>query len=84
MNRWPHGYAYSYDTLADPIEWALFPSEDRPCVLARRRFGRISIANSDAAATPHTDAAIEEGHRAVREQLEVRLLARGGVPARSG
>ncbi len=84
VNRWPHGYAYSYDTLADPIEWALFPSEDRPCVLARRRFGRISIANSDAAATPHTDAAIEEGHRAVREQLEVRLLARGGVPARSG
>ena len=24
VNRWPHGYAYSYDTLNDPIEWALF------------------------------------------------------------
>jgi spermidine dehydrogenase len=76
VNRWPHGYAYSYNTLEEPIEWALFPSDDRPCVLARRRFGRVSIANSDAAATPHTDAAIDEGHRAVQEQLEVRSRAR--------
>ena len=66
VNRWPHGYAYSYDTLNDPIEWALFAPDDRPCVIGRRRFGRISIANSDAAATPHTDAAIDEAHRAVR------------------
>ena len=38
-----------------------FEADDRPCVIGRRRFGRISIANSDAAATPHTDAAIDEG-----------------------
>ena len=76
VNRWPHGFAYTYNTLDEPIEWALFPSEDRPCVLARRRFGRISIANSDAAATPHTDAAINEAHRAAREQLELRSRAR--------
>ena len=72
VNRWPHGYAYSYDTLDDPIEWALFEADDRPCVIGRQRFGRISIANSDAAATPHTDAAIDEGYRAVGEQLVAR------------
>ena len=76
VNRWPHGYAYSYDTLNDPIEWALFAPDDRPCVVGRRRFGRISIANSDAAASTHTDSAIDEAHRAVREQLVVRSLAR--------
>ena len=78
VNRWPHGYAYSYDTLNDPIEWALFDPDDRPCVIGRRRFGRISIANSDAAATPHTDAAIDEAHRAIREVLLERSRARVG------
>ena len=77
VNRWPHGYAYSYNTLDDPIEWALFTPDDRPCVIGRRRFGRISIANSDAAASTHTDSAIDEAHRAVREQLLVRHRARG-------
>ncbi len=76
VNRWPHGYAYSYNTLDDPIEWALFTPDDRPCVVGSRRFGRISIANSDAAASTHTDSAIDEAHRAAREQLLVRSLAR--------
>ena len=76
VNRWPHGYSYSYDTLNDPIEWALFDPDDRPCVIGRRRFGRISIANSDAAASTHTDSAIDEAHRAAREQLIVRSRAR--------
>ncbi len=76
VNRWPHGYAYSYNTLDDPIEWALFTPDDRPCVVGSRRFGRISIANSDAAASTHTDSAIDEAHRAVREQLLVRTRAR--------
>tara|TARA_Y100000294_G_scaffold174676_1_gene193201 strand:- start:1748 stop:3007 length:1260 start_codon:yes stop_codon:yes gene_type:complete len=76
VNRWPHGYAYSYDTLNDPIEWALFAPDDRPCVIGRRRFGRISIANSDAAASTHTDSAIDEAHRAAREQLVARSRAR--------
>ena len=78
VNRWPHGYAYSYDTLNDPIEWALFAPDDRPCVIGSRRFGRISIANSDAAASTHTDSAIDEAHRAVREQLVVRSRAKRG------
>jgi spermidine dehydrogenase len=67
VNRWPHGYAYTYNTLFDPVEWALQANEDRPCVAARRPFFRITIANSDAAASPHTDAAIREAARAVRE-----------------
>ena len=44
VNRWAHGYAYEYDTLSDP-EWA---TDERPCVVGRKQFGRISIANSDA------------------------------------
>ena len=23
VNRWPHGYTYNYNTLADPIAWSL-------------------------------------------------------------
>ncbi len=78
VNRWPHGYSYSYDPLSDPVEWSLFESDDRPCVIGRQRFGRISIANSDAAATPHTDAAIDEGYRAVGEQFVVRSREKHG------
>jgi spermidine dehydrogenase len=73
VNRWPHGNAYAYNTLSEPIHWALYPAEDRPCVIARRRMGRISMANSDAAASPFTDAAIDEAHRAVSEVLQQRL-----------
>jgi spermidine dehydrogenase len=62
--------------LDDPIEWAMYDSDDRPCVIGRQRFGRISIANSDAAASTHTDSAIDEAHRAVREQLAVQSRAR--------
>ncbi len=69
VNRWPHGYAYTYNTLDDPIRWALDTPDDRPNVVGRRPFGRIAIANSDAAASPHTDAAINEAYRAVRELL---------------
>ena len=76
VNRWPHGYAYSYNTLEDPIEWAMYDSDDRPCVIGRQRFGRISIANSDAAASTHSDSAIDEAHRAVREQLAVQSRGR--------
>jgi len=67
VNRWPHGYAYPYNTLYDPVEWALTTTEDRPAVRGRKPFGRIAIANSDAAASPHTDAAINEAYRAVQE-----------------
>ena len=69
VNRWPHGYTYSYNPLFDPPEWAFEAGDERPVVTARRPFGRIAIAGTDAAASPHSDAAIREAHRAVREVL---------------
>jgi spermidine dehydrogenase len=65
VNRWPHGYAYEYNFLWDP-EW---PKGESPCEIARAKFGRISIANSDAAAAAYTDQAMDQAYRAVREQL---------------
>lgn len=65
VNRWPHGYAYEYNPLWDP-DW---PQGKRPCDIARQRFGRITIANSDAAAAAYTDQAIDQGYRAVQELL---------------
>jgi spermidine dehydrogenase len=66
VNRWAHGYAYEYDSLFDP-HWA---SDERPCVIGRRQFGQISIANSDAAASAYTNAAIDQAYRAVQEQVK--------------
>jgi spermidine dehydrogenase len=65
VNRWAHGYAYEYDSLSDPA-WAL---DQRPCVIGRKRFGRISIANSDAGASAYTNTAIDQAYRAVNELL---------------
>lgn len=67
VNRWAHGYSYEYNSLSDPE----VPSHQRPCVVGRQRFGRISIANSDAGARAYTDAAIDQAYRAVREVLSV-------------
>ncbi|HEV2115370.1 MAG TPA: FAD/NAD(P)-binding protein [Terriglobales bacterium] len=64
VNRWAHGYAYEYNSLSDP-EWS---EDQRPCVIGRQKFGRISIANSDAGASAYTDTAIDQAWRAVREQ----------------
>ena len=61
VNRWPHGYAYDYLDLWDP-EWA--PGE-APHEIARRPFGRIAFANSDAGANAYTHVAIDEAWRAV-------------------
>ena len=74
VNRWPHGYSYTYNSLTDPLEWVYTASDQRPCVIARQPFGSITIANSDAAASPHTDAAILEAHRAVQEILQRRAM----------
>ena len=72
VNRWPHGYAFTYNSLYDPMEWAFTSTNTRPCVTARQPFGLITIANSDAAASSHTDAAFLEAHRAIGEVLEQR------------
>jgi len=71
VNRWPHGYSYTYDSLADPD----VAPEARPHVVGRRRFGRIAIANSDAGAGAFTNQAIDEAHRAVEELLVAEGLA---------
>ncbi len=65
VNRWPHGYAYEYSSLWDP-DWR---EEEKPCVIGRRLFGRIAIANSDAGAYAYTNGAIDQAHRAVGELL---------------
>jgi len=65
VNRWPYGYAYTYDTLGDPD----VPPEQRPHVIGRQRFGRVTIANADAGAAAFTNQAIDEAHRAVEELL---------------
>jgi spermidine dehydrogenase len=72
VNRWCHGYSYTYNSLYDPLEWVFTETDERPCVKARQPFGLISVANADAAASPHTDAAFLEAHRAVEEVLERR------------
>ncbi|HEU5195484.1 MAG TPA: hypothetical protein VFW70_12150, partial [Methylomirabilota bacterium] len=66
VNRWPHGYAYQYNSLWDPF-W--IDGGPLPCVAARQPFGRIAIANADAAAYAYTDAAIDQAYRAVSELL---------------
>jgi spermidine dehydrogenase len=64
VNRWPHGYAYEYNELFEPIGR---PASERPCVLGRKPFGRIKIANSDADGHAYTNTAIDQGYRAIRE-----------------
>ena len=66
VNRWAHGYAYEYNSYSDP-QWE---RDERPCVIGRKQFGRISIANSDAGGSAYTNAAIDQAYRAVQEQLK--------------
>jgi spermidine dehydrogenase len=66
VNRWPHGYAPEYNPLFDPE----LPESEQPHVVGRARFGKITIANSDAGGGAYTDSAIEQGHRAVMELLK--------------
>ncbi len=71
VNRWPYGYTYTYDSLADPD----VPPEARPHVIGRQRFGQITIANCDAGAAAFTNQSIDEAHRAVQELLVSRGLS---------
>ncbi len=64
VNRWPHGYAYEYNSLFEPQNR---PADQRPCVLGRKPFGRITIANSDSDGHAYTNIAIDQGYRAVQE-----------------
>ena len=66
VNRWPHGYAYQYNSLFDSF-W--LDNSEPPCARARRPFGLMAIANADSAAYSYTDAAIDQAFRAVQEIL---------------
>ena len=63
VNRWPHGYSYEYMQLWDP-EWR--PGE-APHEIARKPFGSVTIANSDAGASAYTHVAIDQAYRAIDE-----------------
>jgi spermidine dehydrogenase len=63
VNRWPHGYAYEYNSLYDPV----WPAGQAPNEIGRTPFGNIHIANSDAGAFAYTNEAIDQGYRAVQE-----------------
>ncbi len=64
VNRWPHGYAYEYNSLFDTF-W--LEGGVTPCEIARQPFGRVAIANADAGAYAYTDEAINQAWRAVGE-----------------
>lgn len=64
VNRWPHGYAYEYNSLFDSF-W--LEGGETPCEVARQPHGRIAIANADAGAYAYTDEAINQAFRAVGE-----------------
>jgi spermidine dehydrogenase len=66
VNRWPHGYAYSADSLFDPET-----SGPEPYEIARRRCGSVTIANSDAGWNSYTHEAIDQAWRAVNELKSV-------------
>src|SRR5579863_4594875 len=72
VNRWPHGYAYEYNPLFEPLDQ---PDSDRPCVIGRQPFGRIHVANSDADGHAYTNIAIDQGYRAVSEIAAKEKLA---------
>jgi spermidine dehydrogenase len=69
VNRWPHGYAYGQDSKTGEVAWVLdeVPPGRRPWEEGSRPFGRIAIANSDAAANAMTESAIGEAYRAVKD-----------------
>jgi spermidine dehydrogenase len=64
VNRWPHGYAYTPTPLFDDPK-----QQAHLAALARRRVGRITIANSDSGWDAYTNVAIDQAHRAVAELI---------------
>jgi len=64
INRWPHGYAYEYMDLWDPLEWSRGAG---PHVIGRQQLGNIGIANSDSEQYAYVNGAVDGAYRAVRE-----------------
>jgi len=66
VNRWSHGYAYWYNPLFDTI-YDNYNDERYPHMIARKPFGKITIANADSGATAMFESAVAEGYRAINE-----------------
>src|SRR5690606_32876210 len=62
VNRWPHGYSYVQNSLFDPEDY-----EDTVLAVARRKAGRVAIANTDAGGDAWVHYAIDHAARAVGE-----------------
>ncbi len=60
VNPWSHGYAYGGSEIHDS-EMSDFAQ------IARKPFGRIAIAKSDAGADAYANVAIDQAWRAVSE-----------------
>lgn len=64
VNRWGHGFATGTNELFDgPPE----PGQPLPTVLARQKFGRIAIANTDAGGVSTVQTAFDQAWRAVND-----------------
>jgi len=63
VNRWPHGFATGRNIMFDSED----PNDLSPTIHAKQKFGRITIANSDAGGQSLCNAAIEEAWRAVND-----------------
>ena len=64
VNRWPHGYSYVGNSLYDPDDY-----DDTVVKLARRKAGRVAIANTDSGGDAWVHYAIDQAERAVGELL---------------
>jgi spermidine dehydrogenase len=64
VNRWSHGFATGLNELFDkPLEPGTLP----PTVVARQKFGRIAIANSDAGGVSTMQTAFDQAWRAIND-----------------
>ena len=66
VNRWAHGYSYSYDWINEPY-YDNWNDERYPHVQARKPWGRIAIANADSNAEASIESAISQAYRAIGE-----------------
>ena len=63
VNRWPHGFATGRNMVNEADAY----DQLSPTVIARQKFGRIAICNSDAAGTSLVQSAIGEAYRAIND-----------------
>lgn len=62
VNRWSHGYSWSFNSLYDDEA-----SATKTIETARRKFGNVAIANSDSDWAPYVPGAVSQAWRAVQE-----------------